>query len=198
MSALEALRGSIPDAARDIKLNLQSVMQQSTLSAEQRWGVAIASAIAARNPRLREAILSDARAQASPAVVEDAMAAAALMAMNNVYYRFRHFIGKPRYSEKPARLRMNHMLKPAGSKADFELFSLAVSAINGCETCVQAHERVVLAGGLTEDQVHDAVRIAATVHAAAIALEMVAPPDERAAAEALAAEAAATAGAARA
>jgi len=73
---------------------------------------------------------------------------------------------------QPARLRMNRLANPAGQKVDFELFALAVSAINDCETCIQAHERVVLAAGLTEDHVHDAVRIAATVHAAAVALEM--------------------------
>jgi alkyl hydroperoxide reductase subunit D len=80
--------------------------------------------------------------------------------------------GKPAYADKPARLRMNRMVKPAGSKVDFELFSLAVSAINGCGTCMSSHEHVVTAGGLTEDQVHDAVRIAATVNAAALALEL--------------------------
>jgi alkyl hydroperoxide reductase subunit D len=93
------------------------------------------------------------------------------MAMNNVYYRFRHLIGKPSYSDRPARLRMNRLGRPATNKVDFELFSLAVSAINGCETCLKAHEAVVVAGGLGEDQVHDAVRIASTVHAAAVVLE---------------------------
>ena len=67
---------------------------------------------------------------------------------------------------------MNRLVKPAGSRVDFELVSLAVSAINGCETCVVAHEKVVLEGGLTEDHVHDAVRVAATVNAAAVALEL--------------------------
>jgi alkyl hydroperoxide reductase subunit D len=104
------------------------------------------------------------------------MAAAALMAMNNVYYRFRHFIGKETYSQKPARLRMNRLAKPATSKADLELFSLAASAINGCEICVQAHEKAVLEAGLTEDIVHDAVRIAATIHATAVALESAGVP----------------------
>ena len=84
------------------------------------------------------------------AVIEDARAAAAIMAMNNVYYRFRHIVGKPSYAEKPARLRMNRLVQPAGSKVDFELYALA---INGCEACVQAHERTVLEGGLTEDHV---------------------------------------------
>jgi lipoyl-dependent peroxiredoxin subunit D len=94
------------------------------------------------------------------------------MAMNNVYYRFRHLVGKPAYASKPARLRMNRMVQPLTSKVDFELFSLAVSAINACEACIRAHEQVVVEGGLTEDAVHDAVRIAATVNAAAVALEM--------------------------
>ena len=75
--------------------------------------------------------------------------------------------GKPSYAAKPARLRMNRMVQPLTSKVDFELFSLAVSAINGCGACMQAHEAAVLEGGLTEDHVHEAVRIAATVQAAA-------------------------------
>jgi alkyl hydroperoxide reductase subunit D len=93
------------------------------------------------------------------------------MAMNNVYYRFRHMIGKPSYGTMPARLRMNRLAQPVTSKVDFELFSLAVSAINGCEMCLQAHERAVLEGGLDETHVHDAVRIAATIQASAVALE---------------------------
>jgi alkyl hydroperoxide reductase subunit D len=94
------------------------------------------------------------------------------MAMNNVYYRFRHMVGKPSYEAKPARLRMQRIAKPATNKADFELFCLAVSAINGCEVCIRSHEAVVIDGGLTEDQVVDAVRIAAVVNAAAVALEL--------------------------
>jgi alkyl hydroperoxide reductase subunit D len=108
------------------------------------------------------------------AVVEDAFAAASLMAMNNVYYRFRHFAPKD-YALKPARLRMQRLARPATNKADFELVSLAVSAVHGCETCVRSHEQVVVEGGLTDDHVHDAVRIAAVIHAAAVTLEAVAP-----------------------
>ncbi|HLV20079.1 MAG TPA: carboxymuconolactone decarboxylase family protein [Polyangiaceae bacterium] len=171
MSQLEALRQRLPDLAKDIKLNLQAVLQAGTLSPAQRWGIAVACAAASRNADLRSAVVADALEQAGPAVVEDGLAAAALMAMNNVYYRFRHMVGKAGYSSKPARLRMNRLVKPATNRIDFELFSLAVSAVNGCETCVQAHERAVLEGGLTEDHVHDAVRIAATVQAAAVALE---------------------------
>lgn len=85
MGALETLAGTLPEAAKDIKLNLQAVLGDGSLSAPQRWGVAIASAVAARNPRLRDAVLADARAEVDDGVVEDAMAAAALMAMTNVY-----------------------------------------------------------------------------------------------------------------
>ncbi len=172
MAALDAIREAIPELARDLRLNLTSVLQPGALAPAQRWGVAVAAAAAARNPVLRDAVLADASAEVGAAVVEDALAAAALMAMNNVYYRFRHMVGKPSYSEKPARLRMNRLVKPATSKVDFELFSLAVSAVNGCEACVRAHEQVVTAGGLAEDAVHDAIRIAAVVHAVAVALEL--------------------------
>jgi alkyl hydroperoxide reductase subunit D len=174
MTALEGLRDAIPEPARDLRLNLQAVLAESSLGAEQRWGVATACSIASRNPRLREAVMTDARAAVAEAVVEDAIAAAAVMGMNNVLYRFRHLIEKESYGDRPARLRMNRLIKPAGSKIDFELFCLAVSAINGCGTCMQAHEKVVLAGGLTEEQVFDAVRIASTIHGAAVALDLAA------------------------
>ena len=172
MSAIETLRARFPEVARDIKLNLQTVMQQSALTPAQMWGTAVATAVASRNPELRDAILEDAAVNVDGAVIEDGQAAAVLMAMNNVYYRFRHIVGKDSYTQKPARLRMQRIAKPATSKADFELFCLAVSAVNNCEACVQSHEHVVLEAGLTEDQVHDAVRIAATIHAAAVALEV--------------------------
>lgn len=172
MSEIERLRNRLPESAKDIKLNLQSVFQTTTLTQTQLWGTAIASAMASRNAELSRAVLVDARAIVDAAVVEDALAAAALMSMNNVYYRFRHMAGKQSYEAKPARLRMNWIAKPKGNKAEFELFCLAVSAINGCELCIKSHEQVVTSGGLTEDQVHDAVRVAATIHAASVSLEI--------------------------
>lgn len=169
---LMELVAAIPEPAKDIRLNIQAVLQPGTLSPAQRWGVAVASAAAARNPELRNAIVSAARDEVGPEVVDDGLAAAAVMGMNNVYYRFRHMVGKPSYGEKPARLRMTRIAKPATNKTDFELFSLAVSAINGCELCIRGHEAELTKGGISEDQVNDAVRIAATIHAAAIALEL--------------------------
>ncbi|MBL8919327.1 MAG: carboxymuconolactone decarboxylase family protein [Myxococcaceae bacterium] len=174
MENIDKLRESFPDAARDIKINLQNVLQPGTLSLEQTWGVAISCAWAARNRQLTDALVADAKAKGVPdAVLEDAKAAAIMMGMNNVYYRFRHVIGKESYEQKPARLRMLRLKQPASNQVDFELFSAAVSSVNFCEACLKSHEAVVLEGGLTEDHVHDAIRIAATVNAAAVALEAV-------------------------
>ena len=120
-SRLEQLRDALPEPARDIRLNLQSVMAPGALTPEHRWGVAVASAVASRNQRLQEAVVADARTQVDAAVVDDAVAAAVMMAMNNVYYRFRHLVEKPSYMQKPARLRMNRIAKPATRKLEFEL-----------------------------------------------------------------------------
>jgi alkyl hydroperoxide reductase subunit D len=172
-SALDRIRDTIPEAAKDIRLNLGAVLEGETaLTAAQRWGVASSAAEAARNGFVRDAVLEAAQAAGIERAVLDDAQAAALMAMNNVFYRFRHFVEKPQYGDKPARLRMLRIGRPASSKVDFELMCLAVSAVNGCQTCVQAHERVVTEGGLTEDQVHDAVRVAAVVNAAAQSVEL--------------------------
>jgi alkyl hydroperoxide reductase subunit D len=172
MPTIEELRDALPEAAKDVRLNLQTVLEVDTLTSEQKWGVAAASAVASRNPRLRDAIVEAAQAAAGEAVVEDAKAAAVVMGMNNAYYRFRHVVGKPSYSQMPARLRMNRLANPRTSRADFELYCLAVSAINGCEACVRSHEAAVLESGLSEAGVHDAVRIASVIHAAAVGLEV--------------------------
>jgi lipoyl-dependent peroxiredoxin subunit D len=175
MEALQQLAAVFPEPAKDIRMNLTSVLQQSSLSSAQKFGVALAVAHAARSSALVAAIASAAGDLLTAAVAADAQAAAALMAMNNVYYRFRHMVGKPGYEQVPPRLRMQRLAAPAGDKIDFELFALAVSAVNGCATCVQAHERVVTEGGLSIAQVNDAVRIAAVVNAAATTLAMTLP-----------------------
>ncbi len=169
---LAELLARLPEAAKDLRVNLQNLLSggEGPLTPEQRWGTAIASAIASRSPELARALAAEAPGERKDAVVDDARAAAALMGMTNIYYRFRHLVGKPGYAAKPPRLRMQRLAKPATSAADLELFSLAVSAITGCEQCVRAHEEQVGKAGLTEDQVHDAVRIAAVVHGVAAGL----------------------------
>jgi lipoyl-dependent peroxiredoxin subunit D len=173
MKNIEALREKLPDAARDIKINISNVLQPQVLDLQQTWGVAIASAYAARNPELTRALLLDATELGVEAgTIDDAKAAATLMALNNVYYRFRHISEKEVYSQKPARLRMMRLKQPASTQLNLELFSLAVSAINNCAACVRAHEAVCIEGGLSDDHVHDAVRIASVIHAMATGLEL--------------------------
>ena len=89
------------------------------------------------------------------------------MAMNNIYYRFMHLGTSADYKTLPARLRMNVIGKPGVDKVDFELWSLAVSAINGCGVCIDSHEKILREAGLSAEQIQAAVRIAATVHAVA-------------------------------
>lgn len=169
MDNVTNLASSIPDAAKDIRLNLQSVLGDGSLSEEQRLGIALACAFVSRNAELLDALLADA-AKLAPAWTEDAKAAAALMAMNNVFYRFRHMIGKPVYGTMPARLRMQRLAQPQTSKLDFELMCIAVSAIHGCEMCVRSHEHSLQELGASDAQVLDAVRIASVVYATSVAL----------------------------
>lgn len=170
MEHVQKIREQLPEAAKDLKLNLSNVLEQGSLSESQRWAIGLATAIATRHEGLIRAIAADAALKLTPEVIDDAKAAAALMGMNNVYYRFKHFMNREEYEQSPARLRMQRIAKPASNKVDFELFCLAVSAIHGCEMCVNSHEKVVREGGMTVENVVDAVRIAATIHGVANAL----------------------------
>jgi lipoyl-dependent peroxiredoxin subunit D len=174
MTTLDTIRDAIPDYARDLKLNLGSVLSTSGapgLSEKQIWAVALASAIASRNAELTRDFEALAAAHLDAAYINGARAAAAIMGMNNVYYRFLHLVEDPEYAQLPARLRMNVIGNPGIDKVDFELLSLAVSAINGCGTCVASHERQLRKHEFTRETVQSAVRIAATVHAVARVLE---------------------------
>ncbi len=168
--SIEALKERIPEYAKDIKLNLGSLAAESVLSTQQRAGVFIVSALASRNAEVIKAITAEYGPQLSPEALHAAKAAAAIMGMNNIYYRFVHLVGGD-YERLPARLRMNVIGKPGIEKVDFELWSLAVSAVNGCGMCLTSHEKVVREGGLSQEQVQAAVRIAAVVHAVAVTLE---------------------------
>src|SRR6266849_3457664 len=174
MTTLDTVRDSIPDYARDLKLNLGSVLATTGapgLNDKQIWAVALASALASRNTSFTRDIEVLAAPYLEAAYLNAARAAAAIMGMNNVYYRFLHLVEDPEYAQLPARLRMNVIGNPGIDKVDFELLSLAVSAINGCGTCVASHERQLRKHELTRETVQSAVRIAATVHAVARVLE---------------------------
>jgi alkyl hydroperoxide reductase subunit D len=168
---LERLLESCPQYAKDIKLNMGSVLRQPELTEQQAWGTAVCSAIAARNPVLLEAVLAEAATRLNPAAIFAAKAAAALMGMNNIFYRFRHLSGNDKYNSMPARLRMQAIRTHGSDPVDFELWCLAVSAINGCGACVASHENVLREKGVTEETILAAVRIASTVHALATVMD---------------------------
>jgi alkyl hydroperoxide reductase subunit D len=167
---IEALKERLPEYAKDIKLNLGTLVTEPSLTTQQRAGTFIASALASRNAEVTRAIVTEFAPQLSPEALNAAKAAAAIMGMNNVYYRFVHLVGGD-YERLPAKLRMNVIGKPGVEKVDFELWSLAVSAVNGCGLCLTSHEKVVREAGLGQEQVQAAIRIAAVVHAVAATLD---------------------------
>ena len=169
--SIDALKSRLPDYAKDLKLNLSGLPNTPGLSPQQLWGTILAAAVAARNGEVIAAVAEEARQHLDEAAQQAAKAAAAIMSMNNVYYRFTHLVGNREYAGMPAKLRMNVIANPGVDKVDFELWSLAVSAINGCGTCIDSHEREVVGKGLTKEAVQNAVRIAAIVYAVSTVLE---------------------------
>lgn len=169
--SLDALRDAIPDYAKDIRLNLGTLASETSLTDQQKYGVFLASALATGERTTIRAIAAWTEDKLTPEAATAAKAAAAIMAMNNIYYRATHLMHAEDYKTLPAKLRMNIIANPGVEKIDFELWSLAVSAVNGCGMCLDSHEKVVRKGGLAADQVQTAIRIAAVVHAAAAILQ---------------------------
>ena len=164
---LDELMETVPAYARDLKLNFSTLTQQPELTPQQVWGTIVASAVASRNAELTQAVLTQAAGHLFPQVLEAAKGAAAIMGMNNVYYRFLHLTSNPNYRNMPARLRMNIIRSHGVDAADFELWCAAVSAINGCAACVDSHEKVLREKGMSEEAVLAGIRLAAAVHALA-------------------------------
>lgn len=168
---LNDLARTLPDYAKDLRLNLSSLLTEQGLTDQQKYGCIVACAHATSYRPLIEA----AETEAGPKIAETAMtaakAAASIMAMNNIYYRFIHLAANKEYASRPAKLRMNVIGSPGIDKADFELFCLAVSAINGCGMCIDAHEKILMNAGVTIDTIQTAVRIAAVIHAVARSLQ---------------------------
>jgi len=170
--SLDALRETLPAYAKDLSLNLSSLANETVLSDQQKWGCFVASAHAVGQRAVVAAAEAAARdAGLSPEAADAAKAAAAIMGMNNVYYRALHLLSNPEYRTLPARLRMNILGTPGAPKADFELWCTAVSAINGCGMCLDSHEAELKKQGVSAVQVHAALRIAAVVNAVSRVLQ---------------------------
>jgi alkyl hydroperoxide reductase subunit D len=168
---LEGLKERIGDFAKDVRLNLSSMLADETLGSQTKYGLLLAAALASRNSEVIAAFEREAACRLTPAACKAAKAAASIMAMNNVYYRFLQLASNKEYAHKPARLRMSVIANPGVEKTDFELWSLAVSAINGCGSCVDAHERALREAGISADAIHTAIRFASIIQSVAVALE---------------------------
>jgi lipoyl-dependent peroxiredoxin subunit D len=169
---LDALMETIPAYAKDMKLNFSSVVRgQTELNDQQLWGTIVACAMASRNEDLTAAALQEAASHMTPQAFEAAKSVAAVMGMNNVYYRFLHLSANEKYRTMRAGLRMNVIRTHGIDQLDFELWCLAVSAINGCGACVDSHEKVLREKGFGEEKVLAAVRVASVLHAIATVLD---------------------------
>jgi alkyl hydroperoxide reductase subunit D len=165
--SLEALRDSIPDYAKDIRLNLGSLASETILSDQQKWGCFLASAHAVGVAAVVKGFEGEVQGKLSEAAITAAKSAAAIMGMNNVYYRALHIMtNHADYGALRAALRMNVIGNPGVEKVDFELWCVAVSAINGCGKCLDAHEVELKKHGMTALQIQAALRIGAVVNAA--------------------------------
>lgn len=168
--SIETLQQVIPDYAKDIRLNLELVTSDDAageLTQAQRWGTALAAAYATRD----EAVVRDVRAAAGDALTEQDVqgikGAAALMGMNNIYYRFLSMVSDKEYETLRAGLRMNLLKDPGIPKLDFEYASLSVSIVNGCAKCVDAHVKQLEHAGASKQAVQSCIKIAAVIHAVA-------------------------------
>ena len=170
-----SLKEALPPFAKDLRLNLDSTIAVSTLPEQRLWGTVLATAIASRGERTFVELAGEAKAHLSGEAFEAAKSAAAIMAMNNIYYRSKHLLadeGAKDYEDLPARLRMQVIATRGGVEAeDFEFWRFAVSAVNGCGGCLAAHERKLRETGMGKEQIHEALRIASLVHAVAVTLE---------------------------
>lgn len=165
------LAKTLPDYAKDQRLNVSSLIAEQLLTDQQKWGTFVACAHATAYKPLIDAVEAEAADKLTPEAMTAAKAAASVMAMNNIYYRFTHLASRPEYRTMPARLRMNVIGAPGIDKADFELFSLAVSAINGCGMCIDSHDKVLAQHGVSAEKIQTSVRIASVVHAVARTLQ---------------------------
>lgn len=151
---------------RDLKLNFTSTLTSEHLSTKECALLGLSVAVNNNNLPLTNYYTKYAADQgATEAEIAEAAACASLLASNNIFYRFRHFTQKEKYSQIPARIRMQIMMKPVTGKEFFELMSLTISAVNGCEMCVNAHEDSLIKLSTSEERIFDAIRIASLVTA---------------------------------
>ncbi len=171
--SIESLKNTLPDFAKDIKLNLSTILTAEgvpDLQDNQIAGIALTSAYTTGNSLVIQAVLDEVTNILSDAEITAAKSAATIMAMNNIYYRFIHLSSDKSFSSMPARLRMNVIANPGIEKMDFELYSLAASALNGCGMCMDAHTNELIKSGMSKLAIQSSIRIASVINATSMAI----------------------------
>jgi len=163
-SSLETMANGESKYVRDLRINLRNALQSENINEKEALLIALAVAVNEKNKPLVKSFTELAKEkEATDTEIAEMHACTSLLSVNNVFYRFRHFTGKESYNQMPARIKMNIMMNPVTGKEFFELVSLVVSAVNGCEQCVKSHEASVLNQGGNEERVFDAIRLSAIV-----------------------------------
>ena len=165
--SLKQFSDTLPEYAKDLRLNISSLLNDQTLGDQRKYGLLLACAHGTGYRPIVAAAEAEIEGKLTEQAANAARAAAAVMAMNNVYYRFVHLASNPEYGTLPAKLRMNAIATHGIEKDDFELFSLAVSAMNGCGMCIDSHEKVLKQHGVNAETVQAAARIGAVMTAVA-------------------------------
>ena len=163
--SIKTLQSLIPAYARDLASNLTNLLNETVVNDQQKWGTLLSCAHAVGVPAVVKNIEAAASEIMTPEAITAAKAAAAIMGLNNVYFRALHLMQNKEYEKMRAGLRMNILTNPGVDKVDFELWSLAVSAVNACGLCMDSHEKVLRNHGVTAVQIQAALRIASTVNA---------------------------------
>ncbi|MDX2601056.1 carboxymuconolactone decarboxylase family protein [Streptomyces caniscabiei] len=169
--SLDTLRSLIPEYAGDLLRNLDAVLGDSRLSAQRLWGTVLATAIASRSAIVLRELAPEARARLSPEAYTAAKSAAAAMALSNVFFRTRHLLSDHEYGALRTGLRTKAVDGPGVDRVDYELWALAVSAINACGACLDSHERVLREAGVSRETVQEAFRVASVVQAVGVTVE---------------------------
>lgn len=163
-SSLSVLLAGESRYVKDIRISLKNAFKSKTITGKEAYLLALGVAATHQNEVLKTAFSTKAKElEATKAEIAEVIACTSLLSANNVLYRFRHFVGKDEYQKQPARFRMNIMMKPVLGKEFFELLSLVISAVNGCELCVKSHEASLLQLDTTTERIFDAIRIGSVI-----------------------------------
>ena len=159
---VDQLKETIPDYAKDARLNIDAVIKRSSIAPELAEAIALSAAFATGNTKLWTWIHS---VLTNRTEADAALTAASIMAQNNVWYPYVEMADDPALTGLPAQLRMNAIASHGGTtKANFEAYSLAASIVGKCHFCVKAHYETLKQEGYTVEQLRDIGRIAAVIN----------------------------------